>query len=231
MNKILSLLLCTLIIGAFACDSDGDNPCDKIESLGSFSLEADSRAALPYQNTDSRVIFSDSLGQERALNLIPIAEGFNPQEFMGTCESDPNALSTFQWERERVCYELEDDVEGSFSYQICIETQYNITVPFENRVADVLQIEAYSSSSRLQREGDYTIILAPRNFNGVIATDGELELLDEFSWEGRSLNQVFKLESINNIGVPRELYYTKTEGLVAFRDYVNDTFYFFERIE
>lgn len=231
MKHYFAIILCLLITLTFACESDGDNPCDKIESLGVFSLEASSKDALPYQATNSRIVFSDSLGQERALNIILQGDGFISQSFTAVCDSDPDGISVYEWEPERVCYELEDEVEGSFSYQLCLEMLYNLNQPQDKQVADVLKIEAYSSSSLLQREGEYGILLDPRNYFGPIETPGELELLDEFSWEGRTLNQVYKLESINNIGQPRELYYTKAQGLVAFRDYVNDIFYFFERIE
>lgn len=231
MKKYFAIILSSFILLTFACIPPSDDPCDKIESLGVFSLEENSKAALPYQATDSRVVFSDSLGQERALNILLQGDGFIAQSFFATCDSDSNSLSIYEWEPERICYELEDEVEGSFSYQLCLEMVYNLNRPLDKQVADVLKIEAYSSGSLLQREGEYGILVDARNYSGAIETAGELELLDEFSWEGRTLTQVFRLETINNIGQTRELYYTKEQGLVAFRDYVNDIFYFFERIE
>ena len=231
MKKYFAILLSSFVILAFACESDSDNPCDKIESLGIFALENSSKDALPYQPTNSRVIFSDSLGQERTLSILLQGDGFIEQSFFAACDSDSSSLSIYEWEPERVCYELEDQTEGSFSYQLCLEMIYNLNRPLDQQVADILKIDAYSSGSLLQREGEYGLLLDPRNYAGAIETAGESELLDEFSWEGRTLNQVFRLESINNIGQTRELYYSKEQGLVAFRDYSNDTFYFFERIE
>jgi len=231
MNKLIFLTLFSFSLIVVACTDENDDACSKVESLGSFSLDASSRAAIPYQPTDVKAIFSDSLGQERSLDIILQGDGFITQEFLAVCGSDSTSLSPYEWETERICYELKDEANGSFSYQICAEMQYNLLQPQEKRVADVLNISSYSSSSILQQEGEYGILLAARNFGGFIDLPGSVELLDQFVWEGRSLEQVYQLETTNNLGQTRELYYTRAEGLVAFRDYFSDTFYFFDRIE
>lgn len=213
------------------CTDDGKNACDTLEDLGTFSLLPTSKAAIPYNATDQRAVFVDSLGGERSLEIIQLSDGYLEQQFTAACLVDNSTFSTYSWMPEKTCYELKDETTGSFSYQLCVEMQYNLVNVAEKQVADLLSIAAYSSSSRLQREGDYSILLAPRNFMGEIITEGTTELLDELTWQGRTLTQVYHLESVNNIGLPRELYYTKAEGLVAFKDYASDTFFFFDRIE
>lgn len=225
------LLLLFPILFATSCATDDKNACDTLDDLGVFSLLNDSKDALPYAPTDQRVIFVDEDGQERALNISLLTDAYIEQQFTAACQVDNTMLSAYEWEAERLCYELEDEAFGSFSYQFCVEMQYNLIQVTEKQVADLLSIEAYSSSSRLQREGDYSILLDPRNFVGEIITEGNVELLDEFTWQGRTLNQVYHLETFNNDGSERELYYNKTDGLVAFQDYFSDTFYFFDRIE
>lgn len=231
MNKLIFLTLFSFSLIVVACTDENNDACSKVESLGSFSLDASSRAAIPYQSTDTKVIFMDSLGQERALEIILQNDGLISRQFFATCGSDSTSLSPYEWESEKLCYELKDEAHGSFSHQICAEIQFNPSQPQEKRVADLLLINSHSSSNILQQEGAYGILLAARNFGGSINLPGSVELLDQFVWEGRSLEQVYKLESTNNLNQTRELYYTKAAGLVAFRDYFSDTFYFFDRIE
>lgn len=218
--------LCLIFIFC-ACKKDNDKPqkrfigCPNPLELGEFKMLESSKSVFPYSLSDSKAIFSDSLGNE-LMGLISNSISSNlyasrPSE----CINDLDSLIIIKAQLEAQISEIEFD-SLNLSFRIEFSVSPNLQDYSSGEVADYAFVSVYGDSI-FDIRPQTSILLDKRTSNASFTNS-----IDNFEIHSKSFGEIYtntiKKEEI-------QFYFNIEQGLIGFHDKRSGFSYKLERIE
>lgn len=230
---ILTTLLSSLLL--ITCQDDDYNLCQAEIDLGAYELTESAEDFIPYRITDSLAIFVDSLGNERVIGIKRRSGEYINDGFEQPCVENENLVIQYRYKKDVIQYEIDDENNGGYFFIVSVGVELDELRHEEDRLADVLQISAYASTTTLTVPVRYTRLIIDRGYSDYQEFSTS-EYIENFTWYDKSFNDVFRFETClyAGAGVPclsREIYYSKDQGLIGIQPVHSNELFFFDRLE
>lgn len=230
---VLTILLSSLLL--ITCQDDNSHLCQAEIDLGAYELTESAEDFIPYRITDSVAVFVDSLGNERVIGIERRSGEYINDGFEQPCDDNENLVIQYRYKKDIIQYEIDDENNGGYFFIVRIGVELDESRYEEARLADVLHIEAYASTTMLTVPVRYTRMIIDRGYSDYQEFSTS-EYIEKFTWHDKSFNDVFRFETClyAGAGVPclsREIYYAKGQGLIGIQPVNNNELFFFDRFE
>lgn len=224
--KPLPYYLVALIL-LTGCDREPTN-CDDISFTGEFFLLEESENFIPYTKNNSRIIFSDSMGNEYQ-GLITRDTVLSTRSLLyANCPLDEEMDSKHSYISEHRFVDIfieELNIRFRCSVNVNIGAESNSLIETKDELSVIFSIdnESYYHTS---------LTININNRNGYLPHINTSILHDNYLVHGRNYENVYSHN--DNYIVPDDwvLLYSQTEGVIAIKNLIDSEFsYKYERIE
>jgi hypothetical protein len=226
IKNILTKFVFISLFFCFSCSDDDMNQieenlnleCSAISNLGEISILEESKNFLPYPDTISKIIFTDSIGQEYEGNVktykTHLAEAFNPQT--KPCPIDSSIQITYRWVNEMKDIYIEFD-SLDLKLRVSISPVLDYEDYSQKLVADICRFTLYYNPGNFNIPNSrISIITNQRNHPNPL--DSFSDFYDEFEIHGKIYEQVYVKNADLNQNQEFKLYYNNQFGIVGFKD-------------
>lgn len=223
------LIFLSVVFLITSCQSDLER-CEEIQHMGDFFLLKESKSFIPYQADHSKVIFSDSIGNEYE-GLITrdyVFIGHVSSSANEPCPFDKSITLEHEYNAEKRTVQIifeELNIVFNCCIQVNVKTEYNNS----KESSDYLSV-AYKDNNG----SNYltTLNVNIQNRNGFTPTFSTSVFHESFEIHGKNYTNVYSHNNNFSIQDDYHLFYSEAQGIIGLKSLTNSEFsYKFERIE